>query len=136
MSEHLTSIDRALAAWSDHDLDGYRKLYSPSAVTTGLGPEPLDIPGMRQFYEMIYAGFPDMKLERADAVSEGDKVALRFRAHGTHNGEFQGVPPTGSKVTTEGITILRFNEGKVVERWNVFDMFGLMMQIGVVPAVG
>lgn len=88
---------------------------------------------MRAFYEMIFAAFPDMTLERLDVVSENNKVAVRFRVRGTQKGDFQGVPASGNSVTAEGITILRFEDGKVVERWNQFDMFGLMVQIGAIP---
>ena len=136
MNELVSAIDRAMAAWSEHDLDGYLQLYAPNATVLGLGPEPVDVAGMRAFYEAIIAGFPDMRLELLDAVTEGDKVAVRFRASGMHNGEFQGVPPSGRGVAAEGITILRFSGDKVVERWNVFDFFGLMAQIGAVPAPG
>jgi predicted ester cyclase len=44
-----------------------------------------------------------------------------------------GVPATGRDVTIAGLVISRFRDGKVVEEWEVADVFGLMQQIGAVP---
>ena len=35
---------------------------------------------------------------------------------------------------TEGISIVRIADGKVVEAWNASDDLGLMQQLGVVPS--
>ena len=45
-----------------------------------------------------------------------------------------GVPPTGRRVDVDGMTILRFRDGKIVERWQAMDMLGLLTQLGAVPA--
>ena len=54
--------------------------------------------------------------------------------HGTHHGEFMGVPATGTQIALAGITILRFEGDQVVERWSQADMLGLLVQLGAVPA--
>src|SRR5215216_5529540 len=51
--------------------------------------------GMMQTTYMFQAGFPGLRYEPEDMVAEGDKVAVRWTARGTHNGSFMGVPPTG-----------------------------------------
>ncbi|MFQ5611955.1 MAG: ester cyclase [Anaerolineae bacterium] len=135
MTSYLSKIDSALRAWSAHDLDTYLQLYDSNVTVFGLTPDPtpLDFQGMRGVYEMIFAAFPDMTIERLSAISEGDKVAVHFRVRGTQQGDFQGIPATGRAVTANGMTILRFREGKVVERWNNFDYVSLMQQLGVIP---
>jgi predicted ester cyclase len=69
-----------------------------------------------------------------DIVAQGDKVAARFVEHGTHNGEFMGIAPTGRQATWTEIGILRIEGGKIVESWYETDMLGLMQQIGALPA--
>ena len=69
-------------------------------------------------------------------IAEGDKVASRITAHGTHKGEFMGIPPTGKHTMQTGIDIVRIAGGKVVERWGEFDQLGLMQQLGVIPPPG
>ncbi|HZU76247.1 MAG TPA: ester cyclase, partial [Dehalococcoidia bacterium] len=62
------------------------------------------------------------------------RVATRFMAHGTHQGLFFGIPPTGKPVEVGGIAIDRFAAGKLVESWLVYDRLGLLQQLGAVPA--
>ncbi len=50
----------------------------------------------------------------------------RFRWTATHGGEFMGVPATGRRISIEGIGILRIVDGRMVERWNVTDVIGLL----------
>jgi predicted ester cyclase len=70
-------------------------------------------------------------------VAEGDKVVMRFRGSGTHQGgtEVFG-PPTGKRMEITGITIKRVSEGKVVEAWTNFDALGMMQQLGMIPEPG
>jgi predicted ester cyclase len=66
-------------------------------------------------------------------IAEGDMVATRWTACGTHDGDFQGVPPTGREVTLRGMTIFRIADGKLVEGWTNPDLLGVMQQIGAIP---
>ena len=58
---------------------------------------------------------PDLNLTIHEIVAEGDLVIYRWSQTGTHLGELEGIKPTGKKVSSHGITILRFADGKVVE---------------------
>ena len=76
--------------------------------------------------------FPDMHVTINDIFAEGDKVVVRWTNESTHKGEFKGIPPTGRRVKFNGISILRLADGKVVEEWWAFDVFGLMQQLTAV----
>ena len=52
---------------------------------------------------------------------------------GVHEGELFGIPPTNRPMKVTGITILRLEGGKIVERWVEVDMLGALQQLGVVP---
>jgi predicted ester cyclase len=82
---------------------------------------------------MFITAFPDLNVTNEDLVAEGDFVMQRWTSHVTHNGPLLGNPPTGKKVTLQGINLFRINNGKIAERWGVFDAMGLMQQLGVVP---
>jgi len=119
-----------------HDLDGFADLLAEDflehEVTPGLPPTK---DGVKQFFQMFMTGFPDLRFETQDIIASGDKVVGRFRATGTNDGEFMGMPATGKRVEVEGIDIIRFaDDGLAIEHWGVFDAFGLMQQLGVVPA--
>jgi steroid delta-isomerase-like uncharacterized protein len=81
-------------------------------------------------------GFPDYDVKAEDFIAEDDKVVKRWVLRGTHSGEFNGIPPTGKTVTMRGITVYRLTGGKVKEtHWN-YDVFGLLQQLGAIPAPG
>ncbi len=51
-------------------------------------------------------------------------------------GDYQGIPPTGNKIITQGINIFRTAEGKIVEGWSRFNTLGMMQQLGAIPPMG
>jgi predicted ester cyclase len=83
---------------------------------------------------MLREAFPDLHFTVEDQIAAGDRVVTRWAGTGTHEGEFQGIPPTGRKVRISGIDIDRFASGKVVECWPEVNELGLLQQLGVLPA--
>jgi predicted ester cyclase len=71
-----------------------------------------------------------------DMISEGETVTARWSCHGTHNGDLNGIAPTGKQFAISGITVARFNDGKMIEGWVNWDALGLMQQLGVVRDLG
>ncbi len=99
-----------------------------------LGMPPTDWNGHKQLFTAFTSAFPDLSSNIVDMVAEGkDKVAVRFNVTGTHRGEFQGIPPTGKKVSFSGMDFLTIIDGKVEEEWESVDMMELMQQIGAIP---
>ena len=86
-----------------------------------------------QTHTAILAAFPDLELTIEDQIAEGDKVVMRWTGRGRHQGEFQGLAPTGKEVVITGITISRIEGGKEVEAWEEVNMLGLMQQLGAIP---
>jgi steroid delta-isomerase-like uncharacterized protein len=84
--------------------------------------------------EYFRSAVPDLTYTVEDQVAEGDKVVSRWKASGTHQGEFFGVPGSGNRIEMSGIQIDRFDEsGKMVEEWPEYDLLGAMKQIGAIP---
>ena len=77
-----------------------------------------------------------MRLVVEDIVASGDRVAVRWTFHGTHQGEFLGIPPTGKPVTMAAIEINRVRDGKVAEHWVQLDQLGMLRQLGAIPSPG
>jgi steroid delta-isomerase-like uncharacterized protein len=89
-------------------------------------PRPSSLPpgpeGLKQLITAYRSAFPDLKLTLDDIFAEGEMVAFRWSARGTHLGDWLGIPPTGNHVTATGITIFRIAGGKVVESWTSIDL--------------
>lgn len=82
---------------------------------------------------MSHNALADIRVSVDDQVAEGDKVVTRWHATALHQGTFAGIPATGKKVTASAIHIHRIADGKLVEFWEQFDLFGLFMQVGSFP---
>lgn len=100
--------------------------HNPPDPNIPKGPE-----GLRQVFGMFRSAFPDFHTTIEDMISEGDRVVTRLTMHGTHKGEFMGIPATGKKISVPVIDIIRLSDGKAVERWGVEDIAGMMQQLGV-----
>jgi steroid delta-isomerase-like uncharacterized protein len=69
-----------------------------------------------------------------EMFSAGDRVVVRWTGTGTHNGELNGIPPTGRSIRVDAIAIHRMAGDRIAETWEVWDTLGLLQQIGVVPS--
>jgi steroid delta-isomerase-like uncharacterized protein len=86
--------------------------------------------GWKQAFAMFVAGAPGWHVVE-DLVAEGDKVAARITAHGTHSGELFGIPATGKEIRVSGIAIWTIHGGRIVEHWHETDQAGLLRQLGL-----
>ena len=134
--DHTTTIRRMYDLLSAGDIDGFGDLIADDFVeheeTPGLEPTK---EGVKQFFHMYRAAFPDLRMEPQDVLASGDKVVARARATGTNQGEFMGMPATGKSVDVQLIDIIRFgDDGLAREHWGVFDALGMMQQLGAIPA--
>ena len=104
-----------------------------------VGHDPVDpedtvgIEGIKTRVEIYRGAFPDLEVSIQEIVAEGDLVATRWIARGTHEGELMGIAPTGRATEGHGMTIDRFEDGKLVESWDNWNALGLLQQIGALP---
>lgn len=124
----------AHASWNAGDLDGYLELYDDAIRLHGYAPEPMGKAEVRGFYEAIFAAFGSPQLDFHEVLWDGDACTIRFTMTGRHVGEFMGVPATGNDIDLPGITILRFDGDRTIERFSQAEMLGLMVQMGAIPA--
>ena len=119
---------------------GNYKLAHELIAADGIGhdparPEPTVGPdGVIESARGYREAFPDLKVTVKQVVADGDYVATRWRAKGTHKGDLFGIPPTGKETTVTGITMDQWADGKVAESWTNWDTLGLLQQLGAVPA--
>ena len=90
--------------------------------------------GVKVFFALLRAAFPDLQVTIDDLIAEGDKVMAYLTLRGTHQGEFLGIPPTGRQVAFRTIDIVRVADGLMVEHWGLTDSLALLQQLGAIPA--
>ncbi len=92
--------------------------------------------GLKETVARVRAAFPDIAPVIEDIVAGDDRVAVRVTATGTHQNPFNGIPPTGNRLTWQELHIFRLADGKIVEHWGEFDQLGILVQLGVVQLPG
>jgi steroid delta-isomerase-like uncharacterized protein len=113
-----------------HELIGADAMgHDPALPQPTSGPDGL-IANARGYRE----AFPDLTMTVNQVIADGDYVACRWTAKGTHKGELFGIAPTGKEATVTGISIDRWADGKTAESWVNWDTLGLLQQIGAMPA--
>jgi len=100
----------------------------PITPRLSAGPE-----NMKKIMNLYVSAFPDVKFTLEDLIAEGDRVALRWSATGTHRAGLMGIAATGKQVTVTGTDIYRISGGKVRESWVHWDTLGFIQQLGAVP---
>ena len=116
------------------NVDGYLELYADDLTVHGYPPGVEGKAGVTEFYRSFRKAIDDFELTIEDVISDGDKVAGRYRIRGTHSDELMGVPASGNDIDVEGQSFFRFEDGRVVERWQSLDAVTLLTQIGALPA--
>jgi steroid delta-isomerase-like uncharacterized protein len=137
MSEHNKAIVRRLFTelWNNGNLSVADEVfapnyahYDPSTPDFGRGPD-----SEKKRAALYRTAFPDLHLTIEDVIAEGETVMTRWSCRGTHNGDLNGIAPTGKHITITGLTVARVSNGKIVEGYVNWDALGLMQQLGVVP---
>jgi predicted ester cyclase len=72
-------------------------------------------------YRGMHAATSDLRLHIHETFGEGDRLAVRYTVTGSHTGTLMGIPATGREFSITGITIMHFDNGRVVERWDSDD---------------
>jgi predicted ester cyclase len=77
------------------------------------------------------SSFPDFTMKLVDLVAEGDTVVGYFQCSGTHEGEWNGIPPTGKRFQdVDEIYIFRVRDGRLTGFVAVEDNLTRLRQLG------
>ncbi|MDQ4030455.1 MAG: ester cyclase [Actinomycetota bacterium] len=119
---------------NNRDWAAYDELNDPDFVNLSAPPGvPADREGGKVFLGGFMSAFTDARWTIDDMIAEGDRVATKKTFTGTHTGDLNGIPPTGSRVTVQYVDILRLRDGRIIEHWLSMDQLSFMQQLGVIP---
>jgi steroid delta-isomerase-like uncharacterized protein len=105
--ENKEIVRRFWGVWEEGKLGLVDELLAPDYVnhSPGMPGQPEGPEGVKAIVSVFRAGMPDLRVVIEDMIAEGDKVVMRYRIEGTHEGELFGIPPTGRQVSIESITV-------------------------------
>ncbi|WP_158056954.1 ester cyclase [Halorussus halophilus] len=130
--ENKRIVRQATEAFNEQNFDSMAEVFAEDVIDHTPMGETRGRQAVRELSEHLHSAFSDFTVSIEELVAEGDTVALRGKEHGTHEGEFMGIDPTGRQVEHELMEFARIEDGTVVERWVQPDMIDLMQQLGAV----
>lgn len=121
--------------WNQGREEAIDEMFAEEGIAHGLvdenGQELRGPAGFKPFFSRFRDAFPDIQIVIEDCISEGDKATARCTVRANHTGVGLGVPATNNAVEFTGISIVRVQDGRIIEAWNNFDFLSLNRQIGV-----
>src|SRR5438067_1114329 len=113
----------------------YLRILSGRPKTPELVRQYVDDEHLAQHIADCEAAFPSYAIVVEDLLAEGGKVVVRGTFEGIHRGPFAGIEPTGRSVSAGLIVIYAVANGRIVDHWMQFDLFGLVRQLQSTSAV-
>lgn len=133
----MSSRDRLLEMWRVIDGEGRLDLFDRYFGDGYVRHSEEGEMNRAEFHEaltMLRVGFPDMETRIVDTVAEGERVAYRWVAEGTHTGPFMGAPPTDRRVRAGGLTVSTFGaDGRVESDWASWNRPAVLHALDIVP---
>lgn len=116
--------------WNLQQFDDFSNFLAESIIFNFRGTKfSTNLEDLKALIDMWRTAFPDFHFQVEDIVAENKLVAVNLVFTGTHKGEWQNMPPSGNKILVEEMMFFRFDQGKIVEIWEVFDEFEMRNQM-------
>lgn len=118
-------------AYNSRDRGLAEEVYADPFVYDG---SDVSVDDLLKVAEMWWTAFPDVVIEFEHVIAEDNLVATRERFHGTHDGEYQTIEPTGKAMDLTYMVLYRVESGNIVQVWSHFDTQGFDEQLGDIGA--
>lgn len=119
-------------AWNRGDYSNLDRVFAPDCVPQAKGPVPYDVAEQIDLVDRHKRAFPEVHFEILRLIQADDQVAMHVRLTGTRSGEYAGHAPTGRTVTVDEMLIMRLDDGRAKEIWDVYDTYAEFRQLGFI----
>ena len=113
------AIEEVCSGRRPEDLE---RCYAPSFVDHVNRMEFRGHAGARESVALYQRVFADLRFTVDQQITDGDRVATHWTMRGTNRGR---------SVTLPGITISRFEDGRIAEDWSYSDSIEIARQLGL-----
>ncbi len=134
MSQAIEDAMRRFVAevMNQGNYDVIDEIVDPNYVYRSPDEELHGTEALKAFLAGYHAAFPDLRMAIDELLVADDKAVIFFTLTGTHEGPLMGIPPTGKEMRVHGVIRSRFEDGRIVEEWEVLDQLAILTQLGVV----
>lgn len=137
MSNELTPKDKKRIireifeqGWNRQQFDSFSAHLAENIIFNFRGMrQKTNLEDLKSLVAFWKGAFPDLQFMILNLLTENDIVAVNLLFTGTHEGVWRDLAPTGRRVQVEEMMFFRFENGKLVELWEVYDEAGMRRQI-------
>ena len=115
--------------------DRMPEFFAPE-ITLFAQSEPAPLVGYEQvggFFKGIGDAFPDRTVTVDELIVDGDRVGVRWRMAGTHEGEFAGIPATGNRFSSHELSMYVVRDGRATEIHHIANIQGMLTGLKLMP---
>ena len=120
--------------WNQGNIATADELMTADATIVLPGAGQVSKESFKAFAVTLRGAFPDWHSTMEEMIAEGDHVGERWTGRGAHQGEFQGIAPTGRHVIVPGFVFYRISSGKISEFHGLFDGLAMLRRLGALPS--
>jgi steroid delta-isomerase-like uncharacterized protein len=119
--------------WNQHNPAAMPRFYADTYLHHDTSrPDVRNLANYQQWARDLLAAFPNLTVQIDDLITDPDqsKAVKRWTAHGLHTGPLGEIPATNKNIKFSGVSSYRIQSGKIIESWYLYDLFGLLTQLG------
>ena len=123
-------------AYNKGHIDAFDEIIAPDFVRRQPPfPDIVGLEAWKQYVADVRVSYPDAQLKLGEGITQGGTAATLWTFEGTQTGvsPTTGAPGTGRHVSCTGLSLDRYEEGKLVKEQAYGDWLSLLQQIGAVP---
>jgi predicted ester cyclase len=116
--------------FTQRNLAALEELFAADFIGHSASAGTYTLAEMRRTIAQEHEDMPDDETLVEEQLAEGDRVMSRWRYRWKHERSIFGEMPSGEWLTMEGVHVDRLAAGKIVERWEVKDFWGVVTRLG------
>lgn len=127
---------RAIDKWASNNSDTTEDIFAANYINhqepyASGGTKSLSLKAWEKLVSEYHDAFSGSTVRVLMQIAEGDLIATRWQITATQTGSYLGHAPSGKTVTWTGVSIDRFEDGKIVESWVNWDKYSLLDGLGL-----
>ena len=133
IDDNKSVVEAWMEGWNTRGSSAADDLFAETIVDHRIGtPEPVTVSRdeFKAALDRLVDQLGHARFDQEEIFGEGDRVLVRWVAHGELQGAWLGLPPTGQPVALRGLNIFRVQDGRIVERWSYIDLADALRQLG------
>ena len=134
-AENIELVKKYWDALNTNDIEVFKELYDKnnySNYNTFDSPNPWNYEKTIENIEWNLEFVPEGRSEVINIFASGDKVTSMVIIKGTFTKDVEGWPPaTGQEFNTSILNVMRIQNGKIIEEWQIFDNLKFFKQLGM-----